>query len=193
MKKLAILIIGIIELLFLKQWLACVRFGDHFHFSALDLKLRLIEAVHNDSGVPISIVRAFHNKIVGTLIDIFNNYTQYWSIAFLVNLLSFVGAFGLICSIWYLFQKRYDKWVWALFAAALIFPLIEILATYNSPFVFQLGLITIPLVALSFVGWREFLAGKSKFRYVVFAILVTLSLIWLFSTHASLDASICVK
>ena len=178
-RKIILVVLAVMELVFLKQWLVCTRYADQFHFSPFDLSLRLIEAIHNDGGVPLLIVRLFHNKIVGTTVDIYNNYTHYWDIAFLANLLSFVGVFGLLCCIWYLFQGKFGKWAWILFVAALVFPIVEILLTYNSLFILQLGFIAIPLLAMSFMGWWHFLAGGEKFRYGLFVLLELLSVVWL--------------
>ena len=192
-RKIILVVAVIIELIFLKQWLSCLRYPGQFHFSQFDLSLRLIEAIHNDGGVPLFIVRLFHNKIVGTVVDVYNSYTHYWDITFLVNLLSFVGTFGLFSCIWYLFRGKLKGWVGILFASALVIPIAEILFTNNFSFILQLGLIAVPLAIMSFVGWWDFLAGENKLRYVLFVVLELLSILWLFSTLLQPNSISCLK
>jgi hypothetical protein len=194
MKRKIILVVAVvIELIFLKQWLSCMRYPGQFHFSQFDLSLRLIEAIHNDGGVPLFIVRLFHNKIVGTVIDVYNSYTHYWDITFLVSLLSFVGVFGLLSCVWYLFRGKLKGWAGILFAVALVFPIVEILVTYNFPFILQLGLIAIPLAIMSSVGWWHFLAGENRLRYGLFIVLEILSILWLLSVLLQSNLIFCLR
>lgn len=191
--KFIFIVLAVIELLFLKQWFTCVKFASQFYFSAFDLKLRLIEAIHNDGDVPLFIVRLFHNKILGTFLDVYNNYVSYWEITFIIQLLSFVGAFGLFCCIWYLFREKRNRWMLILFAIALFMPFVEIFAILHVSFVFRLALIVIPLFAMSFLGWREFLESEERFKYWLFILLMILSLIWLLNISIQPLSIACLK
>lgn len=192
-RKIILAIFAAIELLFLGQWSTCVRFTEQFHFSSFDLSLRLIEGIHNDGSVPIFLVRLFHNRILGTIVDIYNNYTHYWDITFLLQLLSFVGVFGLLWSIWCNFRGKISKWVRILFVASLVIPIIEIVGILHFPFVLQLGLIAGPLLAMSFMGWWNFLADENKFKYGIFVALEMLSVLWLFSTLLQSNPMFCLR
>lgn len=192
-EKFTYIVLAVVEFLFLKQWIVCKKFADQFYFSSFDLKLRLIEAIHNDSGIPLFWVRIFHNKVVGTAIDVYNNYVHYWDITFLVQLLSFVGVFGLLCCIWYLFQKKCRTWMWILFIVSLVMPIFETIITHHLPFVIQLGFIAVPLLTMSFFGWHKFLISRNRYRYGLFILLAALSLIWLFGASVRINPILCLR
>lgn len=192
MKKVAVIILSFVQLFFLSKWLECIRFADKFYFSAFDLKLRLIEAVHNDSGMPLFLVRIFHNKVLGTVIDIYNSYANYLDILFFANLLSFAGAFGLICCLWYFFQGKYGRFVWILFVLALISPLFVIISVVHLPFVLQLGFIATPLLIMSYLGWLQFLKSKNILRYSIFFLLILISLLWIVNV-ITINQPFCIK
>lgn len=192
-KKIFLIILVLMELLFLQQWTACVRFAEQFHFSPFDLSLRLIEGIHNDNNVPLFFVRLFHNKILGTVIDIYNDYAHYWDVVFLIQLLSLIGFFGLICGIWYIFQVKVGKWARILLAISLFVPIIEIILPVHFSFMVQLGLFAAPLLALTFLGWRYFLSVEGKLRYGIFLSLELLSILWLYGTLLQPNLTYCLK
>lgn len=192
-RKIILIILGIFELFFLRQWLVCVRFADNFHFSPFGMSLRLIEAIYNDGGVPLVFVRIFHNKILGTVVDIYDSYLRYWDLVFLISLFSFVGLFGLIFYIGYLFQGRLAKWARVLFVIGLIMPIFETLFVFQFTIILQLGFLASPLLMMSFVGWWNFLAVEKSSRYGLFIILEILSILWLFSVPTQLRPMLCLK
>lgn len=106
MKIVLLVIVLLVELLTIRFWLVCNKLADFFHFSFFDLTLRLDEAAHNDIGVPIFVVRTFHNKTLGTFVDVYKNFLHFWDILFLVNFISIVGVIGIFFAVWYLFQKK---------------------------------------------------------------------------------------
>jgi len=192
-RKIIIFTIAALELIFLGQWLSCARLADQFHFSPFDLSLRLIEAIHNDGGMSLFIVRLFHNKFLGTAIDIYNNYANYWDFAFLIQLFSFVGVFGFLCSIWYIFRGKLAGRIWILFVVSLLMPIFEIILTPHMSFILRLVFLTGPLLVLSFMGWWKFLRKENAFRYGLFIALEMLSILWLFSVLLQANSPFCLK
>lgn len=77
------------------QWNTCKHFFDMYYFSQYKVWLLLDDAIHNDSFVPFSIIRLFHNKPVFLLKGLFDAGILYWDIKFLFSFLTPIGTFGL--------------------------------------------------------------------------------------------------
>ena len=120
MKKIYILLIIFlaIQVFAIFQWNACRVFVDDFHFSSFDLELRLIEGIHNDVGVPLTEVRMFHNKVTGSLLDIFGHYLQFWNITFLAKFISLAGVVGVGAGLYYFFTKKKNLISWNICSSA---------------------------------------------------------------------------
>jgi hypothetical protein len=182
MKRISILLAGIFLALFpFVQWSQCARFTDRFHFSPFDLQLRLIESIHNDSGVPLVLVRFFHNKLIGTLLDIFAIYTRYWELSFLVNIVSFLGIFGFFAGIYY-FQRKYsgNRILWFLLVVIFFMPFIEVLAHPKFGLSMKLFLYYLPLNILVLFGIWHYVSCKQYWvlRLLSLVILIVISLWW---------------
>src|SRR6185369_9234509 len=126
-KKLLLVIILAVQIFAIYRWTACADFSGSFHFSAFDLQLRLIESIHTDQNVPLWIVRAFHNKLIGVGFDWFASYLQFWSLTFLVGFISFTGMFGMGTQFYYFFARKKNLLGWVLFAFVMLIPFVEVL------------------------------------------------------------------
>lgn len=176
-----IIIIAVIGVISARPWFSCNRFADNFYFSALDLKLRLIEAVHNDKDTSINLVRFFHNKGSGAVFDLFKHYMQFFDIQFLINFLSFAGIFGLIYGLWfYLNKNNKNKILKYGILILFIFPFIEI--SINPPIAFNIKLLTllIPYQLTVLLGFWNFLKKDINiFKLAFILFLVVISIWWI--------------
>ena len=178
-KNLYIIILVIfVHVFVLLQWTRCTDFALPVHFSSFDLQLRLIEGIHNDVGVPLGEVRIFHNKVTGSLFDIFGQYIQFWNITFLARFVSLAGIVGLGAGFYYFFTKKKNKVLWLGFGYLLGAPFIEIFGFTKLPYLFRLVLIAMPFVIWSVFGYWNLLQGKKlSVRGIVFLLIVS---VWYF-------------
>lgn len=178
MKIAFIVLIAIIEILAMRSWFICNKFAEFFHFSLLDLSLRIDEAVNNDGGFSLFAVRFFHNKALGTFFDAYRNLLRYWDILFFINFLSIAGFIGLIFVAFYFFQKkRIRRYALPIFIFVLFMELLEIFFRPNISFLLKVICLFIPLFILSLLGWREYI-GEHKKTNIWFVILVCVISIW---------------
>ena len=180
-KFLLIILLLIIQIFQTRIWIQCKSFADYYHFSFYDLELQLIYAINHDSGLPVFVARAFHNKVLQGGIDIYKRYTHFLDWQLLITLLSFVGVFGILLSIWsFLNNQKKDKKIGFLILAAFLFPFIEVVINPNLPFAFKLFVIVFPFTLLSILG-HYFFIKKYNFKkiIIVYFILSFLSIAWL--------------
>ena len=158
----------------LRAWLACKNFLDYYHFSLYDLELQLIYAINHDQGLPVLLARTFHNKLLQFFIDVYKRYTHFLDPQLLITLLTFVGVFGVVISIWYfLNSNKRDKKVFLLIAVSFLIPLIDVVFNLNLPFVIKLLLVAIPFNLLSIYGHIKFLgSGNKKLVYLIYFIFI---------------------
>lgn len=177
----AFFITAAFELYYLSKWFLCGKLEDRFYYSAFDLKLRLEEAAHNDVSVWLPLVRFFHNKIVGTLVDSFSHYIQYIDIFFLTQLLSPLGVFSFICGIYYGMRLKEKRIFIISLIIFLLLPLVEMFLRLSFPFPAKIIILALPMQLISVFGiWRFFSAKKNLYaRVVVVVILLLLSIGWL--------------
>ena len=158
-KKLLLICILLVQLFAVYQSSTCGNFLGVLHFSSFDLQLRLIESIHNDVDSPLFIVRLFHNKLVGSIIDIFGNYLQFWNVLFLTNFISLAGVVGIAVQFYYFFIRKKTKWLWTMFFFVLLTPFIEIMDV-ALPFVLRLVILILPLLLWSLLGYWHLLKDK---------------------------------
>lgn len=189
MKKIVLLIIiAVVEFFAIKSWFACTRFADFFHFSLLDLSLRIDEASHNDVGIHIAVVRTFHNKALGAFVDSYKIFLHYWDILFLANFVSIVAVIGTLLAVWYLFQKNSQKrYVIALFLFLIIAQVTEIFLKPNINFVIKAFCLFIPLLIISLIGWNEFIKQNKKRCIWVILVLCFVSIWWLLTFNQAIS------
>lgn len=193
MRVLLLAIIIIVQLFAFKSWFVCIRFADFFHFSLFDLTLRLDEAAHNDGGVPILIVRAFHNKVIGTVLDVYKIFLHYWDTLFLANFFSIVGITGLLFAAWYLFQEKNAKrYILPVFIFLLVLQFIEIFLRPDINFVIKALGFFIPLLILSLFGWSQYIKRNKKISFLLILILCFISILWLLLFQGSISTTYCI-
>lgn len=180
-KKVLVIVVFAIEFISLQQWFLCKRFKDFIHFSSINLNLYLDDLIHNDIGVPLSVIRIFHNKAVVVITLLFKNYLQFWDIRFAVNLFSLVGYFGIILGFWYIFNEDKRKWYIYIVLFILFFlPLIEVLFEPNFYFPLKVILIALPYQVFSLFGAWQFLRKDSTLRAFILIFLIIISMWWYF-------------
>lgn len=136
-------------------------FADEFRFSQYDLELRLIEGIHSDQGVPLWQVRAFHNKLIGSVFDVFAAYLHFWSPGFLAGFLSLAGFLGIIAGWYYFLTRKKHLFVWILFWLVVLMPFVEIFSVLKDfPLPFRVVLTALPFLAWSLFGYIQVLQEK---------------------------------
>lgn len=181
-KKIIIIISVFVGLYYFRQWFLCVNFADPVHFSAYDMSLKLIEAVHNDVGFAPNVTRIFHNKVSLGAILISNNYLHFWDVRFATLLFSPVMYFGIWLGFWYLAKSKI-KHKWIILTAILALPFIEVFKI-NLHYFFRLVLIVAPLFVFSIYGLWNFVRKENWKRNVLLIALIIFSL-WYMSVFGS--------
>ncbi len=183
MKIKVFLILGllVLQLIPLKAWTACKNFFDYYHFSLYDLELQLIYAINHDQGLPVLLARTFHNKLLQFFIDVYKRYTHFLDPQLLITLLTFVGVFGVVISIWYFLNaKNRNKKLGFLILISFGIPLFEVLINFKLSFIYKLLVVAIPFNLLSFYGHFKFLSSKNtKMVVLTYFVLIALSIFWI--------------
>ena len=171
-----LLIILVVQIFAIFQWTACHDFSGSFHFSSFDLSLRLIDGIHSDHNVPLWLVRLFHNKIIGTALDIFAAYLQFWSLTFLAGFISLAGMFGMGAQFYYFFAKKKTLLLWVLFAIVVLIPFGEVLNLVNRfSFTIRIALIALPYLVWSMLGyWKLMQTDRINTKMIDVLIIVSL-------------------
>lgn len=179
--KIIIILIFLFQLIPLKAWTACKNFFDFYHFSLYDLELQLIYAINHDQDLPVLLARTFHNKLLQFFIDIYKRYVHFLDPQLLITMLTFVGVFGVLASVWYfLNSKKKNKLILVLILICFILPLGNVIFNFQLPFIFKLLIIALPFNLLSIFGHFNFLNSKNKKAAIfVYVILIALSIYWL--------------
>jgi hypothetical protein len=174
-KKTSLLFILVIEIWVAKFWLICSSFVDFFHFSSIDMHLKLDDLINNDKGFSTLSVRFFHNKIAFFVQEVFSSYLRFWDIRFGVVFFSIVGYFGILCGFWYLIKSR-TRYRWLIVAIFLLLPFLEIFRLIPS---FQISFIILAgsYDVLSLYGILGFVRSYKRLGLLLIAILMLIS-IW---------------
>lgn len=182
LRKIFVIEIFIIEYLILEQWFACQRFKDFIHLSSTNMGLYIKDLTNNDAGIPLFIVRFFHNKIIAFFNLLLQYYLRFWDDRFILNLLSIVGCFGMILGVWYLLVRnlKYRKYLRIALIYLLVIPLTEILYEPRIGFIYKIIFLTLPLQLFSLFGiWKFLGVGRNYFRMIIVLILIVLSVWWM--------------
>lgn len=191
MKNIVYTFLIFIQIISFYNWRNCKLFEDKFHLSIFDLGLRLNESINNDQGIPIIVVRMFHNKAVGTVLDTLFHYFHFIDISFLVNVFSFTGIFGIAIGIWYLSSLPVRKKT-VIYVILFLIPLIEIVFKPEAHMILKLILLAFPYILLIIFGYRQYLRDLSKSKILLMFALSILSVWWLYAM--SLDVlRFCIK
>lgn len=184
MKKIFLIFSLVVISFQLKTWFACHDLKNIYHFSVYELQIILDDLIHNDTGLPFALIRAYHNKITNSAIEVFRSYISYWDVKFLVNLLMPVGVFGLI---WTFLYRMKNKFVLSLIALAFLLPFFEIFLKPVFNFSLKISLWALPLTILSLSGLNVFFEQKNKKSvYFITAVLLLLSVWWQFALRGDL-------
>lgn len=166
-------IILAVQLFAVLQWIPCPGFADNFHFSSLDLGLRLTESIHADQNTKLWMVRFFHNKADGIIFDIFGAYLQHWNLSFLSVFISFAGMLGLAAQFYYFFAKKKTLLLWIFFTFVVLMPFVEVFNVFrNFPFPIHLLLVALPYLIWSMFGYFNFLQDKKVNMWIIFGVLI---------------------
>jgi hypothetical protein len=173
--KLLLAVILLIQLNSLKLWFYCRDLADTFHFSTLDMQLKLQEAISNDVGFEPLIVRIFHNKVIVSINEIFKQYIHFFDIRFGAMFFSLVGYFGIVLGFYYLIKvkMRYRRLVLAFF---LLLPFLEVFRLISN-FQIRFIVLVVPYVFLSVFGLSSFLVANKKGGAKALVMLIIVS-IW---------------
>jgi len=194
MKKIFIFILFILLILYrLYQFSICKSYTDIFHYSSSVFAFYDSEFFHNDNSGPFWLIRFFHNKITIFLPLVFHTYLRFWDTVFLVDFLTFVGVFGLVLGIWYICTGKRKKSLFILLGLILVTPFVEIFFSEKLPFLLRLLILWIPLQLTSFYGIKKYLSAKANWkRYILFLLLVVISILWILGLNTSMY-SYCIK
>lgn len=182
MKKIIIIITALIEVGTLQTWFVCQGFTDIFHYSSVNLAYQLDTYINPFKGIPLWIVRLFHNKLVQIPINFLRFYLQFWDIRFGSNWFSLIGYFGIFAGFYYLISEKKKKvYHWLALIMLLVLPCIEILLSPQLPIIIKSVYLWIPFIIFSLYGIYQFMThGERKKRSYVVAALLILSLLWIF-------------
>ncbi len=181
-RNLFILLIIFIQALSLKTWLSCKNFLDYYHFSLTDLTLQVNYALMSDGDESIIVAHLLHNKLVQFVLDIYKRYLHFFDLQMIITLIGFLSLVGLVLGIWYLVNSKKKNIFVIVFALLIfVFPLIEIIFNLPFPFILKIIFITIPMLMVSIYGHYHFIWEKNiRIVILVYLLLITLSLLWLF-------------
>ncbi len=173
-QKILLIIILCVELFAFFQWTGCWNFTEPFHFSSSNLALHIIGDIHNDTNIPLWVIRVFHNKITGSLFDIITAYVSFWNISFLASFISFAGVLGLGAQFYAFFSQKRTIRLWMLFAFVMLTPFVEIFLSEKLPFALRLFLLVVPYLWWSMLGSWYLLKNNVNTKLIDGVIIVSL-------------------
>jgi hypothetical protein len=182
-KKITILLLLIalvIEAVYLVFWLFhCKNFQEILHVNFQPLALQLKGEAGQDYGLPLLIVRFFHNKLIDSFLLIIKTYFRFWDFTFFGELFPFLGGFGILVAGYYFFASKTKRILhWILFLLFLSTPFIELFFSSRIPFLIRIGLFYTFFASISLVGlWKFTLSHKRDIGILM--ILAIISVWWL--------------
>lgn len=152
--------------------LGCLRLADSLHISSYDLELRIIEAVHNDNNIPLYFVRMFHNKLLGSLIDIATVYLRYWDMHLLLMLFSLIGVVGIVLGSYYILQSR-NYFLKAMLSMLFLLPFTQVF-TFRLPVLLFTALFYILVFIVSIVGIQKYIINKKRLSIIISLLVISI-------------------
>jgi len=191
--RLFLLITLEIEIAVLAFWLLhCKDFQEILHVNFGQLTLQLKGETGQDLGVPLLIVRLFHNKLIDGTLLIVKTYFRFWDFLFTGGLFPFLGGFGIMSAGYYFFASTVKRaWQWILFILFLMFPFVELFLYAKVPFLIRIGLFYAVFGFISLLGIKKFLSLQ-KWGFVILIILVAV-FIWWFAITDFHFANLCYQ
>jgi hypothetical protein len=192
-EKLLISVVAIIELITIKSWLVCHDLRSMMDISSVNTKLQLEDYIHNDTNTSMFVIRFFHNKISGLVINILDKYLKFWDIRFTSNVFSLVGVFGIVLGLWELGNYRIKiLYKIILFLLLVIWPIPFSLNFLHFAFEYKIFIFVFPYYILSLFGIWCFLQRNKKFTFSIVILLSLLSIWWLILLPREIEY-FCVK
>lgn len=181
-KKIAIfflLITFVIEAVYFAFWLFhCKNFQEILHVNFEPLLLQLQGETSQDYGLPLLIVRFFHNKLIDAFLLIIKTYFRFWDFLFFGGLFPFIGGFGILIAGYYFFAsktKRILQWIPVLLFLTL--PFIELFFYSKIPFLIRISLFYVFFGFISLMGIKKFVFSQ-KWALAILTILAIISVWW---------------
>lgn len=161
--------------LYFSHWIRCYL-DNRFFFSSLDLNLRIIFDVRSDGSMPLLMARLLHNKLTEGSSYLFNTYSNYWDLRFLLYILSPVTFLGFLSWIFYTIKKKivFSLLQRILVLFSLLLPIVILFGVIKNEII-ALSLFSIPFVILSLEGYFTFVKNN-KYFWMVFVLAIALSL-----------------
>lgn len=177
--KILTLIVAGIELLTIKLWLICTDFRSMMDMSSVNIKLQLEDYIHNDTGSSMLLIRFFHNKLTGLVVNMLDKYLKYWDIRFISNIFSLVGVFGMVAGIWYLLHANIaKKYKIFFFCILIVWPIPYVLHGISLTFTYKIFIFYFPYFILSLFGIWSYLRSNNRYAYIVVILLSFISVWW---------------
>lgn len=180
-KNILIGIATFVQLIIVAGWIACFDFRDQFHLRLFDVILQIEDGVHSDTGVPMILIRIFHNKVTQLFFEFIRHISKFWDTSFLVNFLSIIGFFGLLSGIYYLVKKREKTYIWILLGLLLLLQAVSVVIDLRKFFRFELVLLWVFSQIIIVYGLFHYLGqGNKLLRFTLVITLIVLSIWWYF-------------
>ncbi len=160
------------------RWNSCWIFGSNFYFTTQTLSTMLVTATNADSGVPLFIVRAMHNKLSGFVWGVLQTQLQYWDIRFLVEFLGIVGGIGVYLGLWYFLTRQFkNKFLWVIFILTMSASFVEMFFIPHIGYKLRIIPLFLLFESIALFGYWQFLLGNKRWRYYLGIGLLILSLL----------------
>jgi hypothetical protein len=190
-KKIALLfllITVIVEVFAFAFWFThCKNFQELLHVNFGPLALQLKGETGQDLGVPLLVVRIFHNKLIDSILLIVKTYFRFWDFLFTGGLFPFLGGFGILAAGYYFFAEKTKRlWQWGLFIIFLVLPFVELFLYQKIPFLIRFSLFYVIFGLISLLGIRKF-ALMQKWGFVILIALTILSVWWMLFANFHLE------
>lgn len=181
MKRALVVLVGWgVEIFAFQRWFACWLFKENFYFTPSNLTTQIINATNADKGMPLFVIRALHNKVLGLGWGLSQSLLQYWDIRFLEEFIGIIGAIGVGFGIWYFFTKRRKNYfLWIVFLLGMILPIIEMFFQPHIQYAWVLYIFGFIFQALSLYGLWNFLKKGTIWRYLFIIFLIVMSVLML--------------
>jgi len=181
-KKITLLFVLIalaIEAVYLAFWLFhCKNFQEILHVDFKPLALQLQGETSQDYGLPLLVVRVFHNKLVDSFLLIIKTYFRFWDFLFLGELFPFIGGFGILTAGYYFFASKTKRIShWTFFILFLLLPFLELFSYSKTPFLIRIGLFYIVFASISLLGIWKFVLSQ-KWALLILTVLAIISIWW---------------
>ena len=175
-----LLIAVVIEAIYLAFWLFhCKNFQEILHINFQPLLLQLKGEAGQDYGLPLLVVRVFHNKLFDAFLLIIKTYFKFWDFLFLGELFPFLGGFGILAAGYYFFVSKTKRLTyWILFILFLVLPFMELFLYQRIPFLIRISLFFVVFGFISLVGLKQFVQSQ-RWAWVLILVLTIISIWWL--------------